>query len=100
MKYVEGIPELLDTDLTLSLCVNGPTAFVRGTRFIARICLLSGEIDWIVERTPTKGFERVHELPRWINLFGSGSELWVSESDQVVAEIISTECGGMNVLAR
>jgi hypothetical protein len=102
MTYIDGLPEFLDCDGTLSLCVCGSSAFIRCARFMARIRLPHGEIDWLVERLPMKAevWGSIYDLPRYINLFGSMSDLWVSETNHVVVEILSTECGGMNVSAR
>jgi hypothetical protein len=97
--YIDGLPAILDSDGTLSLCVSGPSAFVRCARFIARISLPSGNIDWLVERSPTRMTDSVYRLTRKIDLFGSGYELWVSEQNHIVAELIPTECGAMNIAA-
>ena len=98
MKCVEGLPDLRDRTNTLTLRVCGPSAIVRSPRFIARFCLQSGEIDWLVERSPAEISEATRSLPRRIEV--SGSKLWISEADQIVAEIISTECGGLVVSVR
>ncbi len=100
MAHIDGLPDFRDCSGTLSVCVCGQSAFIRCARFIARIDLPSGEIDWLVERSPTKVIESTYRSPRYINLFGSGSEIWASDADRIVAELISTECGGMNVSAR
>ena len=100
MNLIDGLPNFMDCDGTLSIRVSGSSAFIRCARFIARIVLPSGKVDWLVERSPTKVTESTFRHPRRIDLFGSNSELWVSEEAQVVAELISTECGGMTVSVR
>lgn len=100
MNLIDGLPDFMDCDGTLSIRVLGTSAFVHCARFIARIGLPSGRVDWLVERSPTTIVESVFRLPRRIDLFGSGSTLWVSEAAAAVAELISTECGGMTVSAR
>lgn len=100
MNLIHGLPDFMDCDGTLSIRVCGTSAFIRCARFIARIGLPSGKIDWLVERSTAKVVESTFRLPRRIDLFGSNSELWVSEAAEAVAELISTECGGMRVSVR
>src|ERR1700722_16580438 len=100
MNFIDGLPDFMDCDGTLSIRVCGTSAFIRCARFIARIGLPSGRVDWLVERAPAKVVESTFRLPRRIDLFGSGSELWVGEAAETVAELISTECGGMTVSVR
>jgi hypothetical protein len=100
MILVDGIPAFMVGDEPLRACTSAGSAFAGCARFVARIGLASGKLDWLVERTPTKLTESMVRLPRRIDLFGSGSQLWVSKSTRVVAELLATECGGMNVSAR
>jgi hypothetical protein len=99
MQIIEGLPSFLDCPgETLNLCVRGMVAVVRCDRFIARVSLPSGKIDWLVERTPVQFAEATSRLPRYINLFGADAVPWVAEN--IIAEILRTECGGMRVSAR
>jgi len=95
VTFLNGLPGLGDSTCTLSLRTRGPSAFLRSPCFIARI---SGEVEWLIERSLGKLTESTWNLPRRIRV--SGSDLWISEADPVVAEIISTECGGLTVSVR
>lgn len=98
MKLVDGLPSFLDCADSLTLRVRGQSAVLSCERFIARISLSSGKLDWVVERAPVLGNTLGDPLPRFISLFGVDGMLWFG--DQVVAEIMRTESGGMNVVAR
>ena len=97
MKSIEGLPDLTDRDLRPTLRVSDRSAFIRAREFIARIGLQSGEVEWLVERPSLGLSEAAWRLPRRI-CFG-GSELWVREADQVVADITTAECGGLVITA-
>jgi hypothetical protein len=98
MKTIAELPDFLDCAGSLTLRVSGQSAVVRCDRFIARFSLSTGMIDWVDERTPVRLAESTRRLPRYINLFGADAVLWCNE--HVVAEIISTDCGAMRILAR
>jgi len=98
VKLLKGLPGLGDPACTLSLRIRGPSAFVRSPCFIARISLQSGQVEWLIERALGKLSESTWNLPRRIQV--SDSDLWISEADPLVAEIISTECGGLTVAVR
>jgi hypothetical protein len=93
---VDRLPDLEDS--ALSLRCSGLSAFVRSPRFIARICLTTGKIEWLIERSPVPLTDSVWHLPRRIRI--SGSDLWVGEADPLVAEVLPTEDGGVAVSAR
>ena len=97
--YVDGLPGLEDPDCTLRLRVRGPAAFVRSPRFVARLSLPSGNVDWLIERPAVRFAESTHNLPRRINPF-SGSNFWCSEVDELVADTLPTESGGLMVSGR
>lgn len=98
MKIIDGLPDFLDCVGSLVLRANGQSAVLRCDRFIARFSLSTGKTDWVIERTPVRFTESTSRLGRYINLFGASAALWFSE--HVVAEIISTSCGAMNIVAR
>ena len=97
MKYIDGLPDLPDRPHSLTFLPHGQSAFLRTKQFIARVSLRSGEIDWLVERSPIEMSEAARCLPR--RIFVNGSDLWISEADQIVAEIMNTEDGGLIVSA-
>lgn len=96
--FVDCLPDLSDPTSFLSLRVFGHFAFVRSPRFISRICLDSGTVEWLVERSPAQPTESIGCLRRRIRV--SGSDLWISATGDVLVEIMSTECGGLTVSAR
>lgn len=98
MIFLDGLPGLGDSAGTLSLRTGGPSAFVRSARFIARICLQSGKVEWLAERSLGKLTESTWNLSRRIQVWGS--DFWVTEEDHLVGEILSTECGGLTVSVR
>src|SRR5262245_30846460 len=91
MTYIDGLPDFLDGAGTMSIRVSGSSALIRCPRFTARIPLPYCKVDWLFERSPTPILESTFRLPRRIGLYGSGSELWLSEAAQAVAELMSTE---------
>jgi hypothetical protein len=97
VTFLDDLPGLGD-DVRLSLRTRGASAFLRSPRFIARICLQTAKVEWLVERSPVKISREISELPRRIDV--SGSDLWISESGHFVAEIMSTENGALAVSAR
>src|SRR5262249_32403566 len=95
VAFVEGLPGLADAFVTLR--TRRFSAFVRSPRFIARFSLRSGKIEWLVERSPISLAE-CSRLPRYIRVFDA--DLWISEADDVIVEIMTTESGALAVTAR
>ena len=100
ITLVTGLPGFLDCAGTLTIGVRGNSAFVRCHRFIAGFNLLSGKTDWLIERSPPKIDAACPHPPRFFNTYGSGSELWVSQTDEILAEITCTDSGELCVSAR
>lgn len=98
VRFSDGLPDLGDSGFSLSPRIHGLSAFVRSPRWVGRLSLQSGVVEWLVERATARIPESTWNLPRWIQV--SGSDFWISESGQTVAEIISTECGGLAVSVR
>jgi hypothetical protein len=96
--FVGHLPGLVESGVTLR--VKGDSAFLRASRFLARIRLPSGGIEWLVERPLVMPRQDVLRQPRYINPFGGGSPLWVSGLCDVLCEIMSTESGGITASAR
>jgi len=95
VTLVNGLPPLRKSDPQLTLRVCGPSAYVRSPDFIARFCLESGEIEWVVKRSCPQFAEGTVRLPRWISIFGL--DLWVDQSGRHVAELLPTESGELTV---
>lgn len=100
LRHVHELPSFVDCAETLSIRVMGESAFVRSSRHLTRLCLPSGEIEWVIERATGRLSEASCRGPRYINLFDYDSALWVDESGAVLAEFNSTECGGAVVSGR
>src|SRR5262245_24108248 len=100
LTMVTGLPSFLDCPGTLSVAVRGNSAFARCHRFIAGIDLLSGTTDWLVERSLPSIEVTCPHPRRFYNTYGSGSELWVSETGEILAEITCTDSGDLLVSAR
>ncbi len=98
VTFIDDLPGLSDSDFAPSMRVRGATAFLRTPHFIARICLNSGKVVWFIERSFARLAKSAISLPRRIRL--SGSDLWASETEQIVAEILCTENGELTVSAR
>lgn len=108
--FVDGLPgfdsRLLDPDSfgPLFLRAQGSSLFLRCSRFMARISAQSGEVVWLIERQPiiTTISESTSKLPRRIHtpLWPVGFELWYSETDNIIAELLPTEDGSALVSAR
>jgi hypothetical protein len=96
--FVNGLPGLSNSGAALGLRACGLSAFVQSDRFISRISLESGSVAWLVERHPARMSESMWSLPRRISI--TGSRLWHSEADEVIAELSPTEDGGALVSAR
>lgn len=71
---------------------------------MCRISAESGDVAWLIERHPviTTISESTWNLPRRIStpLWPAGFDLWYSEADDVIAELLPTEDGGALVSAR
>lgn len=100
MITIDGLPDFPEFDGMLGLQARGTTAFWHCARFIARISLVSGEIEWLAERPSATIAPSNSHLPRNIQLGAFGANLWVDETGEVVAEIIRTDGGGVCVSAR
>src|SRR5262249_19562203 len=98
VTLVNGLPSQRYAPELLTLVVRGPAAFVRSPNFVARFCLESGEVDWLVERSCPQFAEGTVRPPRWIWVLGL--DLWVDRSVQHVCEILPTECGDLTVHVR
>jgi hypothetical protein len=96
--FVDGLPGLADSCGALSLRTPGLSAFIQCPRFIARISLESGGVKWLFERHPVPMSESAWNLPRRISI--SGSNLWHSDPDDIVAELLPTEDSRALVSAR
>jgi hypothetical protein len=96
--FVDGLPELTDSGGGLGLRTHRLSAFVQSDRFISRISLEFGRVVWLWERHRVPTTESTWNLPRRIDI--SGSRLWHSDADDVVAELLPTEDGGALVSAR
>lgn len=92
MYYVEGLPRLADHELALAVTVRGSAAYASCPQFIARISLLDGTLDWLIEQSPDT-------LVRPFSI-SVPDQLWVSETDKVVAGLRTTGDGGLLVSAR
>jgi hypothetical protein len=98
VQIIEGLPGFVDCAGSLNLRVHGASAVIRCDRFVARVSLPTGKIEWLVERKPIRFAESTSRLPRFVNLFGADAVLWFGE--QVIVEVLSTGCGGITVSAR
>jgi hypothetical protein len=98
VTFLDGLPGFGDSGCPLSMRIRGLSAFLRSPRCIGRFSLQSGAVDWLIERATAPFTKSTWNLPRRILV--SGSDFWISESGQAVAEIISTECGGLVVSVR
>src|SRR5438067_1219486 len=70
MKYLDSLRGLGERDSSLSIRTFGPSAFVRAPRFIARICLHRGEVEWLIDRPTAKLTASTCYLPRHIREWG------------------------------
>lgn len=100
MRHIDGLPRFSDCADSMTAVVVGSAAIVHCERFVARIDLASAQLQWLVERAPVNCSRNVYELPRKIHVHYPGPELWVCESGNLLAELIPTECGAMNVCVR
>ena len=96
--FVDGLPGLGDASGALSLCTRPLSAIVRSPLFIASFSIESGKVAWAFERLSVPMSEATRNSSRRIQI--SGSDLWNSEADDVVAELSPTEDGGALVSAR
>src|SRR5262249_47964485 len=96
--FVDGLPGLEDSGSSLSLRTRGLSAFIHSSRFIGRFSLKSGRVEWLIERSPVQHSESTRNLPRRIDV--SGSDLWSSQANELVAEVLPTEDGGVLVSTR
>jgi hypothetical protein len=95
--FVDGLSSSGDS-CRLSLRTRALSAFIRSPRLIGQVSLESGRAAWLFERQPVQMTESTWSLPRRIDV--SGSDLWVSEVSEVMAELLPTEDGGVLVSAR
>src|SRR5262245_48153222 len=95
---VDGLPDLSDSGGASSLRTRGLSAFLRFPGFISKISLESSRVSWVFGRQPVEMSESTCNLPRRIHI--SDSDLWVSEADEVVAELSPTDDGGVVVSGR
>ncbi|HEX7378363.1 MAG TPA: hypothetical protein VF278_14690 [Pirellulales bacterium] len=108
--FIDGLPgfdsRMLNPELfgPLLLRAQGSALFLRCSRFMARISAQSGEVVWLIERHPavTTISESTSKLPRHIRtpLWPVGFEVWYSETNDVIAELLPTEDGSALVSAR
>ena len=77
--------------------VRGSSAFVHCPEFIARIDLTSGT-RWVIERPRVIISEFTSRQPRFIRKFNG--TIWSDAASQLAAELVSTECGAMRLIAR
>lgn len=100
MIVVDGLPDIGDEGEPSLACVGESSAIVRSARFMARISLPEGKVEWLVERPVLRLPASYFELPRYIRLFGSRSVLYFSDRLRLVAELSPMDDGSMMVLPR
>ena len=108
--FVDGLPgldsRLLDPDSfgPLLLRAHGSSLFLRCSRFMCRISAESGDVAWLIERDPVIMVisESTWKLPRRISTpwWPAGFDIWYSEADDIIAELLPTEDGCAVVSAR
>lgn len=95
LKSINGLPGLGDVNSTLSLRVQGVSAYVRTPRFLARIALETGSVDWLVERPLAKWDDTTLRRMRTVHV--SGRDLWSSADNRFVAEVLPATDGALLV---
>ena len=107
--FIDGLPGLdtrrVDPDFFGPLILpHGSSLFLRCSRFMCRISTESGTVKWLIERQPviTTISKTTWNLPRRIRTpwWPVGFDLWYSEADDVLAELLPTEDGCAVVSAR
>jgi hypothetical protein len=98
LTFVDGLAGLGELGPKPSLRIVGLNAFIRSPRFIGCFSLESGQVKWLAERSLAKWTESIWSLPR--RILPSGSELWSSEGNEIVAEILPTEDGSILISTR
>lgn len=95
---VDGLPVSPELAGAITLRACGTSALLRAPRFLARVDLGSGQLEWLVERQLPEMVADGEDLPR--RALVAGADFWVHESARQCAEIYASDGGALMVSVR